>query len=172
MATAKQACDILDKTLRVPDGTARWLADRLRLQGLLPSTQGRAEQIGSDHAAIILLAVLLGGATRVADYTRLRHAGRLLTDVLGDFLDDPTGFIEMRLDLLSPEAAITFADGDDIAIATFAADTLRPAFDRFAIVGADALSRLSNALKSAPPVRHGRRRAAERYRRIERAVTF
>ena len=170
-ATAKQACQILDSCLGLADDTARCHADMLRGSGRLPSTQGRPEIISSRHVALLLTSLLLGSATRVSAYATMRDAdGKRFIDVLAEFIDRPHDFFELRLDTFAPGASLTYRAADrGMAVSTFTTDDrhARPAFDRFAVLGADTMTRLATAIASAPPVRVGRRRAVDRYRRLE-----
>ncbi|WP_394891001.1 hypothetical protein ACG873_06635 [Mesorhizobium sp. AaZ16] len=180
MATARQACEILDATLRLPDGTARWHADRLRGVGHLASTQGRPTQATSNDVALILLSLMLGSpATSAADmvpaYAALRpiEGGPSLGDALAGYIDRPDDFFELSVNTISPGATLTFGGEDHgMRVATYATEDYqpRPAFDRVAIIGADTMTRLSSAISAAPPVRVGPRRVGDRYRRLEYAI--
>lgn len=177
MATARQATGILDAILRLPDGTSRWHADRLRGAGNLPSTQGRPIQVTSADIAMILLSLLLGApatssAGLVPAYAELRpiDGGATLGDTLAGFIDDPSDYFELRLSHHSLEATLTFRRADHgMAVTIYSSDDHRdrPAFERLSVLGADAMTRLSSAIAAAPPVRVGRRRTIDRYRRIE-----
>ena len=171
MATARQAVEAIDAVLRLPRGVARWHADRLRTAGQISSTQGRPEQISSVEIARILLSVLVGTAsdTRlVGEYLDLRPdtGGPTLVETLAGFVDDPADFFEARIDGFAPGAMLTFRAADR-GIRTLHFTELeprpRPAFDRYSTLPAGALIELTAAIKSAPPVRVGRRRVAARW---------
>ncbi|TIL23672.1 MAG: hypothetical protein E5Y88_22365 [Mesorhizobium sp.] len=182
MATAKQAVEIVDAVLRIPDGTSRWHADRLRADGLLPSTPGRPDQLAAKHVALLLLAVLTGlpalsSAPMIAEYAALRPmtGGGTLAETLAKFIESPGDFFELRVDQHAPGATITYRGSDHgMRVETFASPIHypRPAFDRIAVLGADGMIRLSAALADAPPVRLGPHRGFERYRRMEYAIKF
>ena len=175
MATHRQACAILDAVLRLPDGTARWHADRLRGAGNLPSTQGRPTQAASADVALILLSLLLGppatsAAGLVPAYATLSAPGEpSLGDALADFVKEPADFFELKVDITAPSATLTYRGTDHgMRVTTYSPDEYwaRPAFDRFAVLSADTLTRLASAIASAPPVRVGARRVTDRYRRF------
>ncbi|MGA0564469.1 hypothetical protein ACO2RV_18645 [Ancylobacter sp. VNQ12] len=171
MATAKQAVDAIDTVLRLPRGVARWHADRLRTAGQIASTQGRPEQISNQEIARILISVLIGTAsdTRlVGEYVSLRPdtGGPPLVETLAGYIDEPEDFFELRVDTFVPGATLTYRAADRGMHVIHYAEREprpRPAFDRFALVPAGALIELVAAIKSAPPVRVGRRRVAARW---------
>jgi hypothetical protein len=174
MATARQAVEAIDANLRLPDGVARWHADRLRSAGMLPSTQGKPAQISSADIALILLSILTGTASdhvRVAEYAALRpgSGGPAFLDVLARFIDDPNDLFEVTVDQFVPAASATFRGADNGIVALhFASDEphQRPAFERVAVVGPAPIIHLAAAIKAAPPVRPGRRRRRNRFARI------
>ncbi|MER9687144.1 hypothetical protein [Mesorhizobium sp. M0139] len=182
MATAKQAVEIFDSTLRLSDGSARWHADRLRAEGMLISTPGKPEPIDGGHIALLLLSILSGlpphsSAGLVAEYAGLRPTtgGKTLVETLAAFIDIPHNFFELRVDNFSVSAALTYRGADNgMQVASFNTygHQPRPAFERVSILSASTLTELSQSLAAAEPHRAGRRRTVDRYRRIERAVRF
>ena len=179
MATARQSCEILDETLRLPNSTARWHADRLRGAGHLANNQGRPEQASAGDVALILLSLLLGSPATSASaivpaYANLRTpGGPTLGDALAGYIEKPEDFFELRLSTIAPAATLIFRAADHgIRTVVYSTDEYypRPAFERLAILGADSMTRLSAAIASAPPVRVGGRRIADRYRRLEYAI--
>lgn len=169
MATAKQACQILDSVLRLPDGVARCHADLLRARGCLPSTQGVPAQISPNHIAIVLLSLLVGSTTQAPEYAAARSlTGRRLSDALGGFIERPHDFFELRVCQMQPHAVLTYRGEDrGMRVETFDSDHSGtvPAFSRLAVLGASTITHLATAIAAAPPVRAGRRRTAERFRR-------
>lgn len=171
MATARQAVEAIDAVLRLPRGVARWHADRLRTAGQISSTQGRPEQISSQEIARILISVLVGTASdtrRVSEYLELRPdpGGPTLAETLAGYVDDPADFFELRVDGLAPGATLTYRAADrgmQVNHYTEREPRPRPAFDRFTTLPAGTLVELAAAIKSAPPVRVGRRRVAARW---------
>lgn len=182
MATAKQAVEIVDATLRLTDGTARWHADRLRAGGMLPSTPGKPEPVDSGHIALLLLSILSGqpphsSAALIAEYAGLRptSGGKTLVEALAAFLEKPHDFFELRVDVFQRAAVLTYRGADNgMQVASFNtySHQPRPAFERVSILSASTLTELSQAIAAVEPPRMGRRRTIDRYRRLERAVRY
>lgn len=167
MASARQVCRVVDETLRLPENTARWAADRLRLVGLLPSTPGDPADIDSRHIARILLAVLVG-TNGIEGWLEMRpiSGGRTFGDVLTGFVEQPNSLLELTLDASAPAAVLTYRGADNgVRTDTFASSSPkpRPAFDREIRVGPEIFINLAAAIRNAPTVRVGRRRLADRY---------
>ena len=169
MATAKQACDILDNVMRLPPRTAQWHASRLRMAGQLPATQGLPAQVTAADIAAVLIAVVTS-STMVDDYLGLRagSGGPTFGKVLADFIDAPNDVFEIVIDTLAPGASATFRDADH-GMQTIAFYPLepkhRPAFERNVRLGPEIFIRLAAAIAAAPEVRAGRPRLRERFER-------
>ncbi|RTL95474.1 hypothetical protein EJV44_12250 [Ancylobacter aquaticus] len=171
MATARQAVEAIDAVWRLPRGVARWHADRLRTAGLISSTQGRPSPMPSRDISHVLLSILTGTASdtsRIAQYADLRPdtGGPPLVDAVAAYVDNPADFFELRIDQFAPGATLTYRAADRGITTTHFAEReprARPAFDCLAVLPAGALIELAAALKSAPPIRVGRRRVAERW---------
>ncbi len=182
MPTARQANNIIDSTLRLSDGTARWHADRLRVAGLLPSTQGKPEPVENKHIALIVLSILSGlpphsSSDLVDEYASLRPTtgGKTLVKTLAGFIGMPHDFFELRVDVFAPSAVLTYRGGDNgMQVASFNSfgHQPRPSFERVSILGASTMTELSHALAAAEPPKVGRRQTVDRYRRVEHAVTY
>ncbi len=172
MATARQTCQIIDDVLRLPENTARWHADRLRGEGLLPATQGRPEQIDSAETARLLLAVLVG-TSDIQSYLAMVPilGGATFGTTLANFINAPNDLLELRIDAAAPGATLTFRGYDNgVRTSTFASAERhsRPAFDREIRIGPEVFVHLAAAIRNAPPVRVGRRRLSERYETTSR----
>jgi hypothetical protein len=183
MATAKQAVEIIDATLRLSNGTARWHADRLRAAGMLPSTPGKPEPVDNQHVALLLLSILSGlpplsSAALVADYAELRSPQNwsgTLAGALAHLIGEPEKFLEIKVSNFAPSAVLTIRIPDgvvDVASFTTNDHQPRPAFERFSVMGASTLTELSQALAAAEPPKRGRRRTVDRCRRVEFAVKY
>lgn len=170
MATSRQICEILDDVLRLPPRTASWHAQRLRLAGLLPATQGIPEHISSEHVAAILIAIAVGSPL-VDDYLNLKPGtgGPTFGNVLAGFIEKPFDLLELQIDTLAPGASVTFR-GPDRGVSTVAfypaVPRPRPAFDREVRIGPEIVIKLAAAIANAPEVRAGRPRLRDRYTRI------
>lgn len=170
MATSRQVCEFLDEVLRLPPRTAAWHAQRLRLAGLLPATQGLPEHISSEHVAAILIAIAVGSPL-VDDYFSMKSGsgGPTFGKVLAGFVDRPFELLELQIDSLTPAASVTFR-GPDHGVQTIAfyppSPKPRPAFDRDVRLGPEIFIRLQAAIANAPEVRAGRPRLRDRYSRI------
>ncbi len=167
MATARQVCRIIDETLRLPENTSRWAADRLRPAGLLPSTPGDPVDIDSGHAAHILLAVLVG-TNGIRAYLDMRpiSGGMTFGEVLAGFVQHPINLLELTLDASAPAAVVTYRGEDNgVRTDTFvgAAPHQRSEVSREVRLSASAMIHLAAAIRNAPPVRAGRRRISERF---------
>lgn len=182
MATARQAVAIIDDTLRLASGTARWHADRLRAEGMLPSTPGVPEQVDNGHVALLLLSIVSGlpphsSAALIAEYAALRPSagGKTLVETLAGFIEKPHDLFELRVDTFRPSAVLTYRAADNgmqVAVFTSYDHQPRPAFERVSIIGPSTFTELSQSLAAAEPPRLGRRPTVDRYRRIESAVRF
>lgn len=183
MATAKQCCQFIADALWIPDSVVSDCAEALRSAEYLPATQGTPTPLESKHVALILLSALLGNhradghAERVASYASMRplDGGSTFGETLAAYIDNPHNLFEIRLDAHVPGATITYRqDNGGMAVTSFTTDDPqpRPAFGREVIIGPEPLTRLAAAIESAPPVRAGRPRERDRYRRVERAVIF
>lgn len=182
MVTAKQAVEIIDAILRLSDGTARWHADRLRAEGMIPATPGKPEQTDSRHVALLLLSILSGqpphsSAALIAEYAGLRPTtgGKTLVETLAGFIETPHDFFELRIDNFSVSAVLTYRGADNgMQVASFNTygHQPRPAFERVSILGASTFTELAQAIATTEPPKIGRRRTIDRYRRLERAVKF
>ncbi|MBM7045227.1 hypothetical protein [Rhizobium lusitanum] len=176
MATALQACEALDAALRLSSKTATWHAARLRAAGLLPSTQGKPEQINAKHIAAILVAIV-ASSTVVSDYFEMpcSSGGAKFGETLAHYIERPEDLFEVVIDANSPAATITFRAADHgIQTLSFEARERhpRPAFDKQVRLGPDVFIHLAAAIKSAPEVRAGRRPLRERYRPYETTTKF
>jgi hypothetical protein len=171
MATAKQCIDIFDEALGV---ASRFHAESLRGAGMLPSTQGRPEQLGADHVALLLLSVMIGQpvstghAELVTAYSAMRvgAAGPTLASILARYIDEPHDLFELKIELDAPGASLTFRRPDrGIATIVFYASrpTSGPALERYAIIDGNLLTKLVSAIKAAPEVKAGRRRRTKRF---------
>ena len=167
MASARQACDALDIALRLPPKTATWHADRIRSAGLLPSTPGKPEPISDEHIANILLAILVG-STLVRDYRDMpcSKGGAKFGETIARFIDRPDDLFDIIIDLNAPAATVTYRAANR-GMETLCFESRerrpRPAFDKQARIGPEVFLPLAAAIKSAPPVRVGRRSAKEKY---------
>ncbi|MGO7898915.1 hypothetical protein ACC719_15750 [Rhizobium ruizarguesonis] len=170
MVTLRQTCAALDDVLRLPPSSARGHAQRLRLAGLLPASQGYPGQISSGHIAAILIAIAVGSPV-VEDYINLRPGagGPTFGKVLAGFVDKPFDLLEITIDTLAPGASVTFR-GPDRGVQALSfyppAPKPRPAFDREVRIWPEVFIKLAAAIANAPEVRAGRPRLRERYTRI------
>jgi hypothetical protein len=174
-ATARQACQIIDLTFRMSDGTTREHAHWLRRAGMIPSTQGIPSEIDNEHIALILLSVMTGlpahsSAALIAEYADMRPTtgGDSLVVTLARFLTCPHDLFELKIDNLRAGASIVFRGADSgMQVASFSTQHHypRPAFERVSIVGAHVFTQLSQAIATAEPPKLGRRRTVDRYRR-------
>ncbi|QJS27171.1 hypothetical protein [Rhizobium ruizarguesonis] len=169
MATSKQVCEILDDVMRLPPRTASWHAQRLRLAGLLPATQGIPEHISSEHVAAIILAIVTS-STMVDDYLELKPGtgGPTFGKVLAGFVDKPFDLLDLQIDSLAPGASVTFRGPDNgVSTLTFYSPSPKPkpAFDRDVRLGPEVFIKLAAAIATAPEVRAGRPRLRDRYSR-------
>lgn len=176
MATALQACAALDAALRLSPKTATWHAARLRAASLLPSTQGKPEQLSSSDVAKILLAIVTSTAV-ISDYLEMpcTAGGSTFGEQLANFVERPFELFSIEIDANSPSATITYRAADHgVRTVTFEARERRPrpAFEKQVRLGPDIFIRLAAAIKSAPEVRAGRRPLRERYRTCETNSKF
>lgn len=167
-ASARQVCDVLDATLRMPPGTARDAAKYLRLGGMLPSTRGIPTPLTWKEITALLVAVLLGRTcspatpSRVETYSAMRASGGgpKFGEMLTAFLENPNDVFEVRIDANQPAATMTFRSADrGINSVVFSADSesTGPAFQSFISVRPEVFVRLSTAIKTATRMRTGRR---------------
>ncbi|MBX4964479.1 hypothetical protein [Rhizobium binae] len=170
MATLRQACEALDDVLRLPPSSARGHAQRLRVAGFVPATQGQPSQVACEHIAAIIIAIAVGSPL-IADYFGLRSGkgGPTFGKVLADFIERPNDVLDVVIDTLAPGASVTFR-ATDHGVQTIAfypsSPQPRPAFNREVRLGPDIFIRLHASLASAPEVRAGRPRLRDRYSRI------
>ncbi len=168
LASARQACAIIDATLRLPLGTARDAARFLRLGGLLPSTRGIPTPLTWHEIGLIFLAVLLGrtcasaAAARVKAYSSMRtvSAGLNFGEIVASSLETPNDIFELRIDTVRLSSALTLRGADrGIYTIVFASDSdlAAPSFQSLATVGPGIFVQLNTAIKSAPLMRTGRR---------------
>lgn len=166
MASSKQVVAILDDAFSLA-GTGRYHAEFLRAAGLLPSTPGRPEPLAPEHIATLLLSILLGEpcsnvhAIRVHEYLALRagHRGPTLGEILTGYVNSPFDLFELRLDLGSPGAAITFRQRDHaMSTIVFAQDQPRGSgVERYAVLSGGTLIKIAAAIEAAPEIKAGRR---------------
>lgn len=171
MATARQVVEIFDEVLGV---TSRFDAESLRAAGMLPSTQGRPEQLGPDHVALLLLSTMIGQPTAdghadlVAQYAAMLvgGVGPTLGSILTRYVGEPHDLFELRVELGAPGASLTFRQPDrGIATVVFYSSqpTNGPALERFATIDGNLLTNLVSAIRAAPEVKAGRRRRTRRF---------
>ncbi|MGO4564802.1 hypothetical protein AB4Z52_06975 [Rhizobium sp. 2YAF20] len=176
MATALQACVALDEALRLPPKTALWHARRLRAAGIIPSSQGRPEQVGAADIAKILIAIVTS-STVVMDYFRMpcSAGGASFGETLANFIERPNDIFDIILDANAPAATLVYRAADHgIQTLSFEARERRPrpALEKQIRLGPEILIHLAAAIKSAPEVRAGRRPLRERYRTYETTTQF
>jgi hypothetical protein len=175
MATALQTCEALDAALCLSPKTASWHAFRLRSAGLLPSTQGKPEQISSAHTAILLLAIVTSTAL-VADYFNMPCAGgSTFGETLAHYIEHPDDLFEVVIDGNAPAGTLTYRAADH-GIQTLSFESRerrpRPAFEKQVRLGPEIFINLAAAIKSAPTVHAGRRPLRDRYRTYETTSRF
>ncbi|XKM39555.1 hypothetical protein A4U53_025700 [Rhizobium ruizarguesonis] len=169
MATLRQTCAALDEVLRLPPSSARGHAQRLRLAGVLPASQGYPGQISSEHIAAILVAITVGSPL-VDDYLNLKPGtgGPTFGKVLAGLVEKPFDLLELQIETLAPWR---FSDlpwprprrpGNQLLPP---APKPRPAFDREVRIGPEVFIKLAAAIANAPEVRAGRPRLRDRYTR-------
>nr|WP_064244933.1 hypothetical protein [Rhizobium leguminosarum]OAP97704.1 hypothetical protein A4U53_36235 [Rhizobium leguminosarum] len=169
MATLRQTCAALDEVLRLPPSSARGHAQRLRLAGVLPASQGYPGQISSEHIAAILVAITVGSPL-VDDYLNLKPGtgGPTFGKVLAGLVEKPFDLLELQIETLAPGASVTFR-GPDRGVQAISfyppAPKPRPAFDREVRIGPEVFIKLAAAIANAPEVRAGRPRLRDRYTR-------
>jgi hypothetical protein len=167
MASSRQVVGIVDEIFDL-DGTGRYHAEFLRAAGVLPSTPGRPEPLAPEHIALLLVSVLLGEPCashtpeRVLDYAKMRPGagGPSFGDVLAKFITDPHDCFQVRVDLNSPGAVLTFRQADrGMATVMFESEARHTAgIERYATIDGGTLTKLSAAIANAPEVKAGRRR--------------
>ncbi|MBX4967194.1 hypothetical protein [Rhizobium binae] len=169
MATLRQAYEAIDDILRLPPSSARGHAQRLRMAGVIPATQGSPTHVAAEHIAAILIAIAVGSPV-VADYISLRSGtgGPPFGQVLAGFIDKPFDLLELQIDSLAPGASVTFRAADH-GVHTIAfyppSPQPRPAFSREVRLGPEIFIKLAAAIANAPEVRAGRPRLRDRYTR-------
>lgn len=175
MATQRQICEICERVLALPSGSVVTNTDKLRAAGVLPSNQAEPTQASPEEAALILLAAVVGTPMRhqptiAQAYAEMRESGwgprlgdRLAAILAGTSADH---VVSLSVDLSAPGAVLLVAAGPYGLPERFAsADAWpRPAFDRTATIRGELLRRIKHEISTAPEVRKGRRKTADKWK--------
>ncbi|MEX0406910.1 hypothetical protein ABGN05_14695 [Aquibium sp. LZ166] len=173
MATAKQVVEICERILMLPSGSVTANTDKLRAAGVLSANQAEPTQATPQEAALILLTAIVGTPMRhqptiATAYADLEDGGVRLGDRLAAILAGTSDsfVVSLEVDLSAPAATLLVATGPYGLPEHYRTTDAwpRPAFERTATIRGELLRRIAHEIKTAPPVKKGRRKAQDRWK--------